>query len=454
VVARSVQCAAVRVDAFEQVLLSAGLSHHQHFLPREAPLSPEDAAQLHDALLETPVTLGSFGPRLIAGRLLRDIMEGEQEVERAELLHRLFGFLHLSVLRPDGYLARAWDSHTQQRVGPVQWREGAFRAGPFVLGSFYAHAGGVFHPVDEHLIPVRSGLPLAEVYDDADVLSRTLDGAEEAFVELALAVGQLLLHPLNSLEALKHLPESLATLIASSPEYLERLRYMTRGEQIQAVSKLVTTLVGTYGTAAVTTRTVAGAIRGAEALSVPALSLSAEGTLVVQRVSVGVGEALTVLSGGPGAAILLQRANSEGQGQLGPSKGPGQWGPSRESMSKRAARYQEQIGGHPVEEAYWVGGVGRGSGGVKFDGYRDGVLLEAKGPGYANKFLDNLEPEPWFRSSGARELIKQADRQFKASKGTSVRWHVAEEKAAKAIRKLLKEGGVPGVEVVHTPALP
>jgi hypothetical protein len=301
---------------------------------------------------------------------------------------------------------------------------------------------------------VRTSVPLAEVYDDADVLGRTLDGAEEAFVELGLAVGQLLLHPVDSLEALKHLPQALATLLASSPAYLERLRHMTRGEQIQAVSKLVTTLVATYGTATATTRTVTGALRGAEALSVPTLSLTAEGTLVVERVSMGVGKAVTLLSGGPGAAIILQRANPQGQGQPGPSKGPGQWGPSKESMSKRAARYQEQISGHPVEEAYWVGGVGRGSGGAKFDGYANGVLLEAKGPGYANKFLDNLEPKPWFRESGAEALADQAKRQFAAAKGTPVRWHVAEEKAAKAIRKLLNRKDVQGIEVVHTPALP
>jgi len=54
-------------------------------------------------------------------------------------------------------------------------------------------------------------------------------------------------------------------------------------------------------------------------------------------------------------------------------------------MSQRAARYQEQICGQPVSEAYWVGGVGKSSGGVKFDGFKDGILLEAKGPGYANK---------------------------------------------------------------------
>ncbi|WP_255637583.1 Tox-REase-5 domain-containing protein, partial [Hyalangium versicolor] len=106
----------------------------------------------------------------------------------------------------------------------------------------------------------------------------------------------------------------------------------------------------------------------------------------------------------------------------------------------------------PASEAYWVGGKDLKSGGVKLDGFKDDVLLEAKGPGYANKFADNLTPKKWFAPSGARQLVDQAKRQLKAAAGTPVRWHVAEEKAAAAIRKLL-EKEAPEIEVVHTPAL-
>jgi hypothetical protein len=121
-------------------------------------------------------------------------------------------------------------------------------------------------------------------------------------------------------------------------------------------------------------------------------------------------------------------------------------------MSARARAYQEQISGHSADEAYWVGGVGRKSGGVRFDGFKDGVLLEAKGPGYANKFLDDLDPEYWFEHSGAQELVDQALRQERAAKGIPIVWHVAEAKAAEAIRLLLKRERVRGVTVVHTPA--
>ncbi|WP_374268597.1 Tox-REase-5 domain-containing protein [Corallococcus sp. RDP092CA] len=196
---------------------------------------------------------------------------------------------------------------------------------------------------------------------------------------------------------------------------------------------------------------VKGLAVGAEA-TVPVLSLSAEGVLVLERVAVPAGRAASVLSGGPGAAIILQRANTASKGGA-PAQGPGQWGPASESMSARARRYQEQITGHSADEAYWVGGVGPKSGGVKFDGFKDGVLLEAKGPGYA-KFFEGLEPKDWFRHSGAKDLIEQADRQSKKARGSGgwIEWHVAEEKAAAAIRSLLREAGVEGVKVLHTPA--
>ena len=97
--------------------------------------------------------------------------------------------------------------------------------------------------------------------------------------------------------------------------------------------------------------------------------------------------------------------------------------------------------------------MGKKNGGVKLDGFEEGLLLDAKGPGFANKFNDDLSPKKWFAPSGARALMEQAGRQFKAAKGVPIRWHVAEKKAADAIRKLLKDAGVEGIEVVHTPAL-
>jgi hypothetical protein len=431
----------------------AGLEARDERPPPGGPLTPKQAERLLKVLLRKPATLGTYPSRMAVGHLLRQVLE-QGEVSRGELLRRVKRFSRVAVLRPDGYLAWVRDGRTQQKVAPVEWKDGAFRARQFELGRFYVSNGFVFRLADEHLEPLERPV-LVEVYDDADYLGRTLDGAEAAFVKLALALGHLFTHPVDSLVALKELPAGVAALIASSPEYLERFRYMTRGEQVQVVAELSTALLVTKGTVTSTTRTVTGALVGGEA-TVPVLALSADGALVLERVAVPVGQAARVLGGGPGAAVLLHRANTAG-GAASPSggQGPGKWGPAEETgMSERARAYQELISGHSADDAYWVGGVGRNSGGVKFDGFKDGVLLEAKGPGYA-EFFEGLEPKYWFRQSGkAQDLVKQARRQFEQvrGKGISVQWHVAEKSAADAIRKLFKDAAVEGVEVIHTPA--
>ncbi|MFB1485460.1 hypothetical protein U8525_34480, partial [Corallococcus sp. RDP092CA] len=68
----------------------------------------------------------------------------------------------------------------------------------FELGRFYSGKGGVFRAVDAQL-QASDWRPLAEVYDDADVINRSLDGAEDAFVELYHALGQLLSRPVDSI---------------------------------------------------------------------------------------------------------------------------------------------------------------------------------------------------------------------------------------------------------------
>ncbi|MGE6756697.1 Tox-REase-5 domain-containing protein [Corallococcus interemptor] len=431
----------VDADAFEQLLLRAGLEDLDALPVRRNPFTPEDAAEVLDRLMEKPVTPGTYPPRMAVGFLLREVLEGG-EVSREELLYRMERFVReqVAVLRPDGCLAWALDGRTQQRVAPVQWKDGAFRAGNFELGRFYSGRGGVFRHVDAQL-RAADWRPLAEVYDDADVIGRSLDGAEDAFVELYHGLGQLLSHPTDSLASLRNLPEGVAALITSSPEYWERFRYMTEGEQIREAARLTTNVLTLWGTASATTRTLTRAAVGMEA-TVPVLAVSAEGLLSVERVAVPVGRAAAALSGGPGAALILQKANAA----PAPEE-PGQWGPAKESMSDRARRYQEQISGHSADEAYWVGDV-------KFDGFQDGVLLEAKGPGYANKFQESLAPKQWFKSTGADSLVNQAKRQNEAVQGLGVRieWHVAEEKVANAIQMLLKNKGVQGIRIVHTQA--
>ncbi|WP_199724153.1 hypothetical protein [Corallococcus sp. AB011P] len=301
------------VDAFEKLLVRAGMEDVDELPLRRNPFTPDDAVEVLGRLMEKPVTLGTFPPRMAAGFLLREVLE-RGEVSREELARRVTRFAReqVAVLRPDGYLAWALNGRTQQKVAPIAWRNGAFRAGNFELGRFYSGKGGVFRPVDEQL-RASDSRPLAEVYDDADVVSRSLDGAEDAFVELYHALGQVLSRPTDSIAGLRNLPAGIAALIASSPEYWERFQYMTAGEQIRETARLTTSVVAIWGATSATTRTLKGLASGIDA-TVPVLSLSAEGALVLERISVPVGRTAAVLSSAPGAAIILQRGDDSGSG--------------------------------------------------------------------------------------------------------------------------------------------
>lgn len=317
---RAVASGARQADAFEYLLLLAGLDNVNDEPPRGAPLTPQEAARVLTVLMNKPVTLGSLPPRMAACYLLREVLEGG-DVSREELLRRMERFKSVAVLRPDGYLAWTLNGRTQQKVGPVEWKEDAFRAGSFELGRFYTSNGWVFRQADAQLRPVMEGPGLAEVYDDADYISRSLDGAQEAYVDLYHAMGQLLSHPSDSIASLRHLPAGVAALIASSPEYLERFRYMTRGEQVKAVSKLTTNLILTLGTAGGTASTLTRTLGGLE-VTMPVLSLSAEGLLAVRTVAVSAGTVTTTLEVGVGTVSILYMASRDDQAPGGESKNP------------------------------------------------------------------------------------------------------------------------------------
>jgi hypothetical protein len=297
----------LEVDAFEKLLGYSGLDLTQDLPPRGRPLTPDTAARLLALLLHKPMTLGQYPPRMAAAHLLREVLEGGA-VSREELLRRMERFGGVAVLRPDGYLAWVRNGSTQQKVAPVEWKDGSFRAHRFELGRFYSGWSGAFRLLDARMRPV-DGPVLAEVYDDADLLNRSLDGAREASVELYHALGQFLTRPMDSLAALRHLPAGVAALIASSPAYWERFRFMTAGEQMKAVARLSTHLLMTWGTASAVTRTVTGTMTGAQ-VTVPVLSLSARGVLTLERGVVTVGQAGTValpVAGAAAGPVLMAR---------------------------------------------------------------------------------------------------------------------------------------------------
>jgi hypothetical protein len=100
------------------------------------------------------------------------------------------------------------------------------------------------------------------------------------------------------------------------------------------------------------------------------------------------------------------------------------------------------ITGLPFGKAYELNGI-------KFDGFTDGVLLEAKGPGYAN-FIKDGKFADWWEKTGLEKLLDQAERQTGVAQGRRIEWHFAEEEPARLIRELFRPRGI-NIEVIVTP---
>jgi hypothetical protein len=154
----------------------------------------------------------------------------------------------------------------------------------------------------------------------------------------------------------------------------------------------------------------------------------------------------------PNAVAMAARGSSGGKAgaQAAPpsSGGPGEWVEADEYMSESARTYQAQKTGAPRGYAYRVK-VGDEE--VDFDGFDQGMLLEVKATGYAkwiDKKLNFLEI-----FEGRDKLLVQARRQLDVANGTPIRWIVAEEKLAGALRKMFKEAGFK-IEVIHVPPTP
>lgn len=92
-------------------------------------------------------------------------------------------------------------------------------------------------------------------------------------------------------------------------------------------------------------------------------------------------------------------------------------------MSDFSRAYQKQITGQ--EGMAWV------QNGIKFDGMKDGVSLDAKGE-YA-QFINKKTGEfyTWFK--GKDSLINEALQQIDASEGARIQWFFADEKTLNVI---------------------
>jgi hypothetical protein len=441
-------------DPFQVVQEASGLGEEARH-PVGSALYLGQARELLGRLARTPVTSKSFAPRRVLSWLLREVLEGDERVEYAELQWRTERFWLLVLVRPDGYLVTALTGTPLQRLGPLELKGGEWKVAGLTVGDFYFSRAGVFYPVTGALRRA-DGPPLAELGLGRDPLNAALDGTQDALAEMAVALAQSMLHPIRSLEDLTQLPATVAQLIASSPEYFARYGAMSWEDQIREAARLSTHLLLLRGGAQATVGGMGGL--GAR---LPMLSLTARGELVLGRAVVVEGTAGTAVAMDLGALSILHMASSSqgdsggvASGQSGqssktvPAQGPGKWTyKTSTTESKRSLEYQEQITGRPAWYVYMVGKV-------EFDGFNGVELLEAKGSGYKSFLMKNGNAKPWYANGeGFKGLLEQAEKQSRLAKTLKLPlvWHVAEAEFASFLRTVFTSNGLDNITVRHTP---
>lgn len=396
---------AAEADDFQVLLRHSGLPESVHLAPGQS-LTPQKAQALWRRLVEDPAHLRTFAPRTTLARLLREASASGHPLPYTGLLARTGRFRQLVVARPDGYCASALTGTPLSWLGQPTLQRGELYVQRMRVGAFHFDKGGVYFTVDEALRQQDSP-PVGERALGRDPATAALLGVEDALEEMARGLAALLTHPISTLDGLAQLPSMVAGLISSSPEYFARYGAMNLEDQLREASRLATHLLTLQGGAA----TVGP--RLASATKLPVLTLSARGTLAVHEVAVPAGVLTAVVgTGATSVSIVLMARGGDAAGGTTPwpppPEGPGQWTQKTERMSEEAQRFQSQVTGAPEG---WVYRVRTGPGPkdfVDFDGFKNGVLLEVKGPGY-KALLEKMYGQEWFR--GAKDLLAQARRQ-------------------------------------------
>ncbi|OJT18442.1 hypothetical protein BO221_40990 [Archangium sp. Cb G35] len=438
------------LDHFQGLLAQVGVS--PEVLPEDgSTLSPQQAVQLLAHLLETEAGLGEFPRQRMAAHLLLEVATGAGPVTREELHARMDRFHRLRVVRPDGYLVRAVTGEAVQRAGEVRLApDGALRAGLYEVGPFYAVEDGQLWPVDTGLEVPWGAKPLGPYVPDDGVVLPALEGAGLALGDTLEGLSRLVFHPGESLEGLTQLPGAVRVLFQNAPEYWEAFRQRPRGEQVRTVSRLLANALLTVGTSGVGAVKVVGWGEKLGRLSVPLLTLTKRGELVLRLVAVP-GRAVTVAGQGLSVAWGMHLAKvgaGGGSGWVPPVGGPGQWVPKNERMSPRSRAFQQKVTNAP---AGWVYRVWHNGEKADFDGFdlEQCLIQETKGLGYDKHFDADLEPKEYFK--GADRLVRQAKRQSRVANGIPIRWHVAEPRMVPILQKLFQKNDIMGIEVVFTP---
>ena len=121
---------------------------------------------------------------------------------------------------------------------------------------------------------------------------------------------------------------------------------------------------------------------------------------------------------------------------------PGVWEKTNEAMSEASRNYQKFITGASDGMVYKVNGV-------KFDGFKNGMLIEAKGnySQFVNKKTGEFQK--WF--SGKDSLVSQANRQINAANGTKIQWFFNDETSLNAVKNLFSKENITDIELIFKP---
>ncbi|MFF4499458.1 RICIN domain-containing protein [Streptomyces sp. NPDC001401] len=176
---------------------------------------------------------------------------------------------------------------------------------------------------------------------------------------------------------------------------------------------------------------------------------SLDGLSEAAIVSIG-NKALDLLKKGcAGKAVRSGVARAGGSGgyctwlELG---GPGTWMAETENMTQADRAYEQLVtNGVPSGISYKVPADWRKSGYVKFDGYQNGTLIDAKNQALNDRmFTSDGKLQKW-----VTEPVKQAKDQARAAGDVPIIWYVSDERTATAFKYMMIDNDIKGITVIY-----
>ncbi|WP_406159692.1 ricin-type beta-trefoil lectin domain protein [Streptomyces canus] len=129
--------------------------------------------------------------------------------------------------------------------------------------------------------------------------------------------------------------------------------------------------------------------------------------------------------------------------------GPGRWMAETENMSQADRAYEQLMtNGVPAGISYKVPASWRKSGYVKFDGFQNGKLIDAKNQALNDRmFTAEGKLQSW-----VTEPLKQAKDQARAvGNDWEIIWYVSDERTATAFRYMMADNGITNITVIFKP---